>query len=172
MAAQTRGTRRRRAISAFVTVGTALSIATAIGGGSASPATPEPVLDYRFNWTLDSSTTNIQDLVNTGPGGQGFLPTDVEGQYLPTFQVIPDNGLAVSPVDTTGMTRDNYSLVFLARLDETNGPRRLIDFTGGRSDNGLYVEDGKLLLRPLGSSADAPVHAGRWHQFAVTRSSV
>jgi hypothetical protein len=81
------------------------------------------------------------------------------------------NGLTLSPASSIVST-GSYSIVMLARLDETSGYRRLIDFTGGAVDNGFYALGGNLVLYPSASGNSAELLAPNvYAQIALTRNA-
>ena len=100
--------------------------------------------EYRFQGALTSDVAGAPALVNIGEGNR-FAFERVDG--LGPHQVLrfPEgNGLSLATAGLVDPT--NHSVVVVFRLDKTRGFRRILDFTNGSSDIGLYNLNGRVAL--------------------------
>jgi concanavalin A-like lectin/glucanase superfamily protein len=131
-------------------------------------ARPDLRADYRLQNSLASSTGSPPNLKRLGPGTSHFTSDTVAGHSRRVFAFPKGNGLALSP--TTRVAHPSaYTIVVLARLDDTSGFERLIDFSGGASDRGLYSVNGRLTFWPRDRGSIAPIHEGEYVQIVLTR---
>jgi len=123
--------------------------------------------DYEFQLTLASSVGSPPALTDIGVGNT-YL-TETVDSCPRIVRLIPlHNGLELQP--TAGVIASNiYTLVMLFRLDQTNGYHRLVDFSAGTSDNGLYVYNGRLYLYPAAAGGSSTIPAGQYAQVVLTR---
>jgi subtilisin-like proprotein convertase family protein len=97
--------------------------------------------DYQFQDTRSSSVSGAPAL--TDLGSNAFVTDTVEGSPRTVLRFAQNNGLSLAP--TTGvMSSGRYTIVMLFKFQTVSGFRRLIDFRGGVSDEGAYVENGHL----------------------------
>ncbi|MEO0487009.1 MAG: LamG-like jellyroll fold domain-containing protein [Pseudomonadota bacterium] len=66
-----------------------------------------------------------------------------------------------------GTTLNTWSIVMNFESDETSGFRRLMDFSGLSSENGLYIDDAQIRFVPSTQST-ATVVANTFHTVALT----
>lgn len=127
-----------------------------------------PTADYRFADTLASSVGAPPPLEELGAGG-GFADDTVDGAPQRVYRFPLKTGLQLRP--TCGVIWDgNYSMVLLMKLDATTNYRRLIDWRNGKSDRGLYVDNGRLWYLGQGEeTALAVVSPNEYFQLVVTR---
>ncbi len=123
--------------------------------------------DYQFQMTLASSVGSPPALADIGVGNT--YATDTVDGCPRTVRLFPlHNGLELQP--TASVVASNiYTLVLLFRLDQTNNWRRLLDFNAGTSDNGLYVNSGRLYFYPSAQAAAPTIAAGQYVQVVLTR---
>jgi hypothetical protein len=123
--------------------------------------------DYQFQLTLASSVGSPPDLQDIGVGN--FYTSETVDTCSRIVRQFPlHNGVHLQP--TTGVVPTNqYTIVMLFRLDQTNGFRRLIDFKAGTSGNGLYVYNGRLYFYPSAQAPTATIAAGNYVQVVLTR---
>jgi Bacterial Ig-like domain len=125
--------------------------------------------DFHFNGTRSAPTGHVIADMGTG---NAFVAESVDGAVA-TRQVLgfpTGNGLSLP---TTGLAESgSYSVVMLVRLDSASpGRRKLLDFSSGSSDAGLYLCDGRLVLELLAATPCpiGPGFEGDWAQVALTR---
>jgi hypothetical protein len=131
---------------------------------------PPPLVraDYRFNHTLASSVGSPPKLRGIGPAANSFVTDTVDGSSRTVLAFPKGNGLELRP--TTDLVAPSaYSIVVLARLANVSGFRRVLDFTRGTGDRGLYVVQGNLTFWPRSRGSGSPIHAGEYAQLVLTR---
>jgi len=138
-----------------------------------SPCLGQPVggslkADYQFNGDLNSSVPGAPPATNlTGSGGPNSFAQDAVDGYTRTTLRFPFNsGVSVS---TAGVIPNNsFTIVFLFKLDAVTGFRRIIDFKNGTSDDGGYIQDGRIEDEPI---TNAQIEPSTYIQVAVVRDA-
>jgi hypothetical protein len=126
---------------------------------------------YSLQGSLASDIAGAPSLVDLGAGNRFALEQvgNVQRQVR-TFPV--SGGLSLA---TTGLVDPSaHSVVMTFRLDQRPGYRRLLDFTQGMSDNGLYDLNGRAVLYVDGNLATSrvPVIGSSYVQVALTSWAV
>lgn len=145
-----------------------LSTAGLLALAAAAPAA-QLEADFHFNGTRTApSGETIADVGD----GNAFAAESVDDAMEPRQVLTFPAGGGFTLPTTSLAGSGSYSVVVLLRLEpSTTGRRKLMDFSGGTSDAGLYLCDGTLLIEPLavtpcplGSGADSD-----WAQVVLTR---
>src|SRR6188472_167197 len=125
--------------------------------------------DYQFQGNLNSSVVGAPAMTNlTGNGGaNSFLTDTVDGYSRQTLRFTSDSGLAVSTSGTL-IPNGSYTIVVLFRFDQISGYRRVASFDNRTTDNGAYVQDGRLEFE---STANAPFAPDNYIQVVIVRDS-
>lgn len=141
-----------------------LALVAGIGTGTAGAATLKA--SYSLQGTRASQTPGAPELVDLGPGNR-FETATIDGAPRHVLAFPRGGGLSLA---TDGLVSPlGHSIVMDVRLDDLFGYRRLLDFSGGDADDGLYALDGHLVLYGAGAgAAAAPVLDGSWVQVALT----
>jgi hypothetical protein len=100
--------------------------------------------EYRFQGDLASDLAGAPELANIGQGNR-FEFERIEGRGVRLVLSFPEgNGLSLA---TAGLVDpNNNSVVMVFRLATTSRYRRILDFSGGISDIGLYNLGGRVAL--------------------------
>ncbi len=127
-----------------------------------------PVADYLFDGNLNSAVSGAPSLSALAPG-QSFTTDTVQGQSEQVLLFPAGAGLLLN---ATGLLTSNsqYTILLTVRLDNFIGFRKLIDFSGGTQDPGLYVQGSTLRLYPYAGSLAAPITT-LYYQIALVRES-
>lgn len=100
--------------------------------------------EYRFEGDLASEVERAPKLVDLGRGNRfAFERVDGLGRHQ-VLRFPEGNGLALAAAGLVDPTANSEVVVF--RFADTRGYRRILDFTGGTSDFGLYNLDGHVAL--------------------------
>jgi hypothetical protein len=136
-------------------------------GESAGAATLRA--EYRFQGNLASEVGGAPELVNLGQGNR-FAFERVDGLGRHQVLTFPrGNGLSLA---TAGLVDPaNNSVVVVFRLAETSGYRRILDFSGGTSDNGLYNLNGGVVLYGGDGASRSIVLDDSYAQIALTNAA-
>ena len=148
---------------------TLVSVFVIFPSRSASALSPSKA-DYRFQNKLSTSVGNAPALKEIGPRDNTFTTATVDGVSRKVLSFPRGNGLLLPPRnDNTSVVPNNtYTIVVLFELNDVSNFRRVVDFKNGTSDNGLYVQNGRLRFFP-GSSGTTPIVANRYVQVVITR---
>jgi hypothetical protein len=147
----------------------AAGLALLAGIGTASTAAPAVTLkaSYLLQGTRASQTPGAPDLVDIGPGNR-FTTETIDGAPRQVLRFPRGGGLSLA---TDGLVDPiSHSIVMNLRLADVSGIRRLVDFSGGDSDDGLYAFGGRLVLYvggPVAFGQDVALN-GSWVQIALT----
>jgi hypothetical protein len=108
---------------------------------------------YQLQGNRASQVAGAPDLTDIGPGNR-FATEQVDGTARQVLAFPKGGGVALR---TAGLVDPaSHSIVMTFRLAEVSGFRRLLDFSDGRSDNGLYDLDGRVVLYLGGDTAASP----------------
>jgi concanavalin A-like lectin/glucanase superfamily protein len=142
----------------------ALLAALILVGGVESAAAATLRAEYRFQGDLASEVAGAPELVEIGQGNS-FAFEHVDGLGLQQVLRFPKgNGLSLATAGLVNPT--NNSVVVVFRLDDTDGYRRILDLTGGTSDNGLYNLNGQVVLYGGSGGNDASQNVLLDHSYA------
>jgi len=133
--------------------------------GTAGAAPPKA--SYLLQGTRASAIAGAPDLVDVGPGNS-FATETIDGAPRQVLRFPRGGGLSLA---TDGLVDPvSHSIVMNVRVADVYGIRRLLDFSGGTSDAGLYVFDGHLVIDAGGPVAISRrvVLDGAWAQVALT----
>jgi hypothetical protein len=126
--------------------------------------------NYQLQGNLISEVAGAPNLSDLGTGNRFAFET-VDGAARQVLTFPKGNGLSLG---TTGLVdARNHSVVMLFRLAEVSRYRRLIDFSNGASDNGLYNLFGRAVLYMKGNVAESPgiVFDDSYVQVALTSAA-
>ena len=138
-------------------------------GALATPAHAALTADYQFQGNLASAAGTPPSLSNLG-AGNAFVTESVDGASRTVLAFPQGNGVSLVP--TTGVIPNaTYTIVILFRFESVDGYRKIVDFKGGTSDNGLYVNDGTLEFYPQTSGSPVSVAANTYAQVVLTRDN-
>lgn len=157
---------RRRPLSAFLVPAAALGLAAAPPAPAlaAPPAPTAPTAAFDLNGTF---TASLGSATMGDVGGGNSWGTDGGCRFRQVR--------AYSGVQLASPTGPSYTLVALVRVATVSGKRRLLDFSAGRSDDGLYVRDGRLAVvrggADVASSSGAVFERNAWRQVVLTRAA-
>ena len=123
---------------------------------------------FSFNQSLKDSRGNLE-FTETGTGSSFGVET-VMGSERTVRTYNEGNGLRL-PVGNAVVVSDTYTLHMRIRLDDVTSRRKLIDFSDGASDNGLYLEDGRLVFLNGSTNGATVIANDEWADVAMTRDA-
>lgn len=153
-----------RVISGLAGALVVAALALVDGSDAAGAATLKA--DYQLQDSRTSQLAGAPDLVDLGQGNR--FKTEAVGGVARQVLAFPKGG-GVS-LRTAGLVDPtSHSIVMVFRLAQVFGFRRLLDFSGGGSDRGLYDLDKQLVLYPAAvGPGDEVLTAGSYVQVALT----
>jgi hypothetical protein len=140
---------------------------TFIGAASASGLAGLKA-DYQFQNNLSSVVAGAPALANLG--ANTFQTSLVDGNSRTVLRFAQNDGLALSPASSL-IPANVYTIVMLYSFDTVSSWRRIIDFKGGVTDNGLYLYNGALNFYPPAIGPDNAVAPNTFVQLALTRDA-
>lgn len=154
----------------FLSGSTLLACAcVAVCGLATSPralALGKLVADYELRG-MRTSSRPAPPLTDLGQGNNRFRRATVDGRQRLVLAFPHGNGLSV---DVRGLLPpDSYSIAVLFQLQTLTGYRRILDYSGGRRDRGLYALNSVLVLYPVIRPFGSGIRPGRFSQVVMTR---
>ncbi len=144
--------------------------AGALDGSLGSPVSPSAALKAHYPLQGDriSVTGNAAPLADIGIGNH-FAVETVDGVARQVMTFPRGGGLSLN---TTDLVRpSDYSVAMLFRLDDTSSYRRLLDFTKGTSDTGLYNLDRRAVLYPSAVEGQVAVFNETYAHLVLTSAA-
>ena len=138
----------------------------ALGAAPASAATLKA--DYRFQGTRTSNVVGAPAVSDVGVGANTFAIETVDGQPRQVLTFPKANGVALAGVRSV-VSPTNYSIVIDVRLADISGYRRLVDFSNGASDIGLYDFSGRLSFYNFAVGTQDQIKPNTFARIVLTR---
>ncbi len=130
-------------------------------------------LYYSFNNSLDEVNGNGPAL--TVLGNQGNFVTDtlseLQGNNKMVYRFEKNNGVQFNNVEAGNFLGETYTIELYFVFDELSSWKRVVDWKNRKTDHGAYVYNGKLNFYPYLYSNEAPVAAGEYTYYVITRDS-
>ncbi|MBM5817821.1 MAG: LamG domain-containing protein [Cyanobacteria bacterium K_Offshore_surface_m2_239] len=144
----------------------ALAGSTILGLGTLGvslPAEAALVANYQFQNTLSSAVPAAPDLAPFAMGS--FAPETIGGTPTFVYNFGQQQGLSLN---TSGLISDNYTIAALFKFNQTSSYRKIFDFKNLTTDNGLYLDSGRLNFYDE-KSGGPTVAAGTFLEAVLTR---
>ena len=131
------------------------------------------VLHYDFTNSLSELNGNGPDL--TVLGTVGVYEEDTLGEIGSAkkwvYRFEKNSGFQFDNTAASNFLGDNYTIEIYFVFDELNSWKRVVDWKNRKSDNGAYVFNGELNFYPYIYSDEAPVVAGEYTYYVITRDA-
>jgi len=137
-------------------------------GTSTTPSSGSARADYRFENSLASTIAGAANLGNLG--NNVFGSATVDGTSRTVLNFAQNDGVQLASASSV-MPGGVYSVTILFSLGNVSSYRRLLDFSNGTSDTGLYLLEGGLMFYPATNPSGAPITANTFVQVVLTRDS-
>ena len=133
----------------------------------------QSVLHYDFTNSLTEVNGNGPEL--TVLGNVGIYEEDTLGEvgYAKkwVYRFEENSGFQFDNSAAGDFFGDNYTIELYFVFDELNSWKRVVDWKNRKTDYGAYVYNGELNFYPYIYSDEAPVVAGEYTYYVVTRNS-
>jgi len=133
----------------------------------------QSVLHYNFNSTLAETNGNGPTL--TVLGDAGFYQEDALGEIGSAqkwvYHFEANSGFQLDNTASGNFLGDSYTIEIYFVFDELASWKRVVDWKNRKSDNGAYVYNGQLNFYPFITSGEAPVVAGEYTYYVITRNA-
>jgi OOP family OmpA-OmpF porin len=131
----------------------------------------QSVLRYNFNNVL--SETNGAGPVLSVLGNQGVFLLDtlneVSGKTKTVYRFENNSGFQFNNTDAGNFLGETYTIELYFVFDNLSSWKRVIDWKNRTTDKGAYVYNGQLNFYNYVYSGEAPVLAGEYTYYIVTR---
>jgi len=131
----------------------------------------QSVIKYNFEGSLNSVNGNGPTLNVLGNTGTFVTETlnEIEGNTKTVYRFETNNGLQFNNVAAGNFIGDAYTIEIYFVFDQLNSWKRVVDWKNRKTDKGAYVYNGKLNFYNILYSTEAPVAAGEYTYYVVTR---
>jgi hypothetical protein len=131
----------------------------------------QSVLRYEFNNTLAEKNGNGPALTPLSTEGVFTLDTlnEINGTTKTVYRFDLNCGLQFNNAAAGNFIGTTYSIEIYFVFDNLNSWKRVVDWKNRKTDYGAYVYYGELNFYPFIYSDDAPVVAGEYTYYVVTR---
>lgn len=131
----------------------------------------QSVIKYNFEGNLNSVNGNGPALTVLGNTGTFVTETlnEIEGNTKTVYRFETNNGLQFNNIEAGNFIGNAYTIEIYFVFDELNSWKRVVDWKNRKTDRGAYVYNGKLNFYNILYSAEAPVAAGEYTYYVVTR---
>jgi hypothetical protein len=131
------------------------------------------ILSYNFNNTLAESKGNGPALTMLDSIGVFVTDTlnEVSNQTKTVYRFKTNGGVQFNNALAANFLDSTYSIELYFMFDELGSWKRVIDWKNRTTDYGAYVYDGKLNFYPYVYSDSAPIVAGQYTYYIVTRDA-
>lgn len=135
---------------------------------------PHSIRSYTFNNTLSESKGIGPALTVLGSQGVFKLDTlsEVSGKTKTVYRFEQNSGVQFNNALAGNFLDSTYSIELYFVFDILDGWKRVIDWKNRTSDYGAYVFNGELNFYPYEYSGTAPVVAGEYTYYVVTRDGL
>lgn len=132
---------------------------------------PQSVLSYEFLGNLNEKNGLGPALVVLGNEGAYVTDTlnEISGKTKMVYRFEQNSGLQFNNAAAGNFIGDTYSIEIYFVFDELSSWKRVVDWKNRTSDHGAYVFNGQLNFYPYVYSSTAPVVAGEYTYYVVTR---
>jgi len=131
----------------------------------------QSVLRYEFSNSLNEKNGLGPTLTVLGNQGNFVLDTlnEISGKTKTVYRFEKNSGLQFNNAEADNFIGNNYSIEIYFVFDELTSWKRVVDWKNRKSDYGAYVYYGELNFYPFIYSDDAPVIAGEYTYYVITR---
>ena len=129
------------------------------------------VLRYHFENSLSEATGAGPVLTVLGNEGIYVLDTlnEISNKTKIVYRFEKNNGFQFD--NSSNFIKKTYTIELYFVFDELTSWKRVVDWKNRKTDHGAYVYYGELNFYPYVYSDDAPVFAGEYTYYVVTRDS-
>lgn len=133
----------------------------------------QSVIKYNFEGNLNSVGGNGPTLSILGNPGTYVTETlnEIEGNTKTVYRFEANNGLQFDNKAAGNFIGNEYTIEIYFVFDELNSWKRVVDWKNRKTDHGAYVYNGKLNFYNILYSTEAPVAAGEYTYYVVTREA-
>jgi len=134
----------------------------------------QSVLRYEFLNSLNEKNGLGPALTVLGNQGSFVKDTlnEISGTTKTVYRFEENSGVQFNNTAANNFIGTTYSIEIYFVFDELSSWKRVVDWKNRKTDNGAYVYYGQLNFYPYEYSDNAPVEAGEYTYYVVTRDGV
>lgn len=146
----------------------------AVFATSFSSLNAQSVMRYNFLNSLQETNGNGPTLTVLGNTGNFVVDTlsEIQGNNKTVYRFETNNGVQFNNQAAGNFIKGSYTIELYFVFDELSSWKRVVDWKNRKTDWGAYVYNGKLNFYSILYSEEAPVVAGEYTYYVVTRDSV
>ena len=131
----------------------------------------QSVIKYNFEGNLNSVSGNGPALNVLGVTGNFVTDTlnEIAGSTKIVYRFEKNNGVQFDNAAAGNFIGEAYTIELYFVFDELSSWKRVIDWKNRKTDKGAYVYNGKINFYNILYSTEAPVVAGEYTYYVVTR---
>lgn len=133
----------------------------------------QSVLHYNFTNSLAEVNGNGPELTVLGTNGIYEEDTlgEVESAKKWVYRFEENSGFQFNNTAASNFLGEDYTIELYFVFDELSSWKRVVDWKNRKTDNGAYVFNGELNFYPYVYSDEAPVVAGEYTYYVITRDA-
>lgn len=133
----------------------------------------QTVLHYDFTNSLSEKNGAGPELTVLGNTGSFLEETlnEVEDAKKWVYRFEKNSGFQFDNTAAGNFLGEDYSIGIYFVFDELTSWKRVVDWKNRKSDYGAYVYNGKLNFYNIATSGEAPVVAGEYTYYVITRKA-
>ena len=130
------------------------------------------MLRYNFNSTLNETNNLGPTLTVLGNPGIFVLDTlnEISGKTKTVYRFEANSGFQFNNAAAGHFQDSSYTIELYFKFDNLNSWKRVVDWKNRKSDNGAYVYNGQINFYDYAYSGQAPVVAGQYTYYVITRN--
>ena len=136
-------------------------------------AEAQQVLFYNFENTLQEESGKGPDLTVLGNEGTFEVVTldEIANKKKTVYRFEKNSGLQFNNAAADNFIGEGYTIEIYFEFDELSSWKRVVDWKNRKTDWGAYVYNGELNFYNILYSAEAPVVAGEFTYYVITRTA-
>jgi OmpA-OmpF porin, OOP family len=133
----------------------------------------QSTLYYNFNSSLNEVNAAAPGLTVLGTQGNFFTDTlnEIAGSNKTVYRFEKNNGVQFNNVAAGNFLGETYTIELYFVFDELTSWKRVVDWKNRKTDKGAYVYYGELNFYNYIYSEEAPVRAGEYTYYVITRDA-
>lgn len=134
----------------------------------------QSVLTYNFFNTLNELNGDAPALTVLGTQGNFVVDTlnEIGGSNKTVYRFEKNNGVQFNNTAAGNFIGESYTIELYFVFDELSSWKRVCDWKNRKTDWGAYVYNGELNFYNILYSDEAPVVAGEYTYYVITRNAV
>ena len=133
----------------------------------------QQVLFYNFENTLQEQSGQGPELTVLGNQGnfEDVTLDEIENKIKTVYRFEENSGLQFNNVAAGNFIGESYTIEIYFEFDELSSWKRVVDWKNRKTDWGAYIFNGELNFYNILYSAEAPVVAGEFTYYVITRNA-